>query len=101
MWQSDTNRRWENCFLLGKWNSEIARVYYDDLGRIKSYWKETKDDGSSSIKRVFEDDYIFLPNPFQQGDIVAMAGTDKVGVVRKVISEFQSDKRKICLNKDY
>lgn len=107
-------KQYSGCFIIAKahvlgedesvdefYNSEIARVYYDDSGRIKSYWKETKNGGDLSIKSGFEDAYISLPNPFQQGDIVAVVGTDKVGVVRKVISESQSNEGKNCTTKDY
>jgi hypothetical protein len=64
--------------------ADIANVYFDENGNLTDYWLKDAEPEFfwNSEERRFEDTYVNIPHPFEDGDIVRIVGTDEVGIVR-------------------
>jgi hypothetical protein len=64
--------------------ADIANVYFDENGNLADYWLKDAEPEFfwNSEERRFEDTYVNIPHPFEDGDIVRIVGTNEVGIVR-------------------
>lgn len=96
------NPRWHPNAVPALWDydgGEISGCRYRADGSILKWWSMELQEEGHAIEdwgeHRFEDKFLDLPNPFQQGDIVHVMGKDNVGIVATSQGEYQKFMRHV------